>query len=241
MTDLRYCGEIFFLKNLAIRFAACLGILLIPMLAHAIEIEPFTCRNGLFPTEQRSLQIARFNGLKGQKLFFYQDDNGCPFDEGRCRRRDYIVAGDEFLVNKVVGAWACAWYNGKKHETVGWVKTDDLKFLPVENEQDFGRWCGIWRYYNDPENYIAIIEKGPSLHVTGEATWHGGTAPSGEPIIHIGNLDGFIKPSGNRAELKDDNDCVANFTLLGEFLVVTDNGNCGGMNVRFANVYTKSK
>jgi hypothetical protein len=73
MTDLRYCGEIFFLKNLAIRFAACLCILLIPMLAHAIEIEPFTCRNGLFPTEQRSLQIARFNGLKGQKLFFYQD------------------------------------------------------------------------------------------------------------------------------------------------------------------------
>ena len=41
--------------------------------------------------------------------------------------------------------------------------------------------------------------------------------------------------------MTDDNDCVVELTLLGKFLVVTDNGNCGGMNVRFVNVYTKSR
>jgi hypothetical protein len=37
----------------------------------------------------------------------------------------------------------------------------------------------------------------------------------------------------------DEYDCAADFTLLGKYLVVTDNSNYGGVNVRFDGVYTK--
>ncbi|MGO4475453.1 hypothetical protein AB4Z32_04280 [Massilia sp. 2TAF26] len=37
-----------------------------------------------------------------------------------------MVPGDRLLLGKTHGEWTCAWYQGKSHETVGWVRKRDL-------------------------------------------------------------------------------------------------------------------
>jgi hypothetical protein len=214
----------------------------LPVASTAEDIGPYSCRNGLFPSEQRSLQLGRFAGEKDQKLYFYKDDKGCPNDENRCRTKAYLVPGDELIINKTVGGWACAWFHGKKHETVGWVKTDRLAFLPNEKD-DQRNWIGTWKYYSDG-GVITIAEKGGSLSVEGSTTWQGGTSTAGYPIVHTGEIKGTIKPVNGRARLSDGDGglaCVVDFVRIGRYLVVHDNGKCGGVNVRFDDVYARTK
>ncbi len=214
----------------------------IPIASTAQDIEPYSCRNGSFPSEQRSLQLGRFAGEKDQKLYFYKDDTACPNDESSCRRNAYVLPGDELLINKTVGGWACAWFHGTKHETVGWVKTDHLVFLPTENV-DRQHWLGTWKYYNT-DGVITITENGESLSVEGSTLWQGGMSPAGFPVVHTGEIAGTIKPVNGRAHLSDGDreiDCAADLVRIGRYLVVHDNGNCGGVNVRFDGVYTKAR
>jgi hypothetical protein len=48
-----------------------------------------------------------------------------------------------------------------------------------------------------------------------------------------------VNGSARLTEGTDEFSCVADFSILGKYLIVTDNNKCGGMNVRFDGVYTK--
>jgi hypothetical protein len=152
-----------------------------------------------------------------------------------------VLPGDELIVNKVSGEWACAWFEGKKRETVGWISVARLNFLPNEEVQDLNRWVGKWTFY---ENVIDISKNTDGLNVKGAALWFGGKSSSGFPIVHTGELEGEMTPQGNKSLLmmgEEPYRCQANFVLLGSSLLVTDNSNCGGMNVRFNGVYTQKR
>ena len=155
----------------------------------------------------------------------------------------YVLAGDELLVNKVRGAWACVWFNGKKHETVGWVDATRLEILPKDEPVDLQRWTGKWVFSKDA-GVINMSKSKDQLHVKGAARWYGGKTQDGEAIVHFGAIEGALAPQGGKAHLAmgDGPDaCQADFTLLGSYLVVADNSNCGGMNVKFNGVYLKQK
>jgi hypothetical protein len=217
---------------------AIAGLAFLPVAFTAEDIKPYSCRNGSFPSEQRSLQLARFAGAKDQRLYFYKDDKGCPDEEKRCRARAYVVPGDELLISKTANGWACAWFHGKKQETVGWIRTDRLAFLP--NEKDDRRlWIGTWKDHGGAT--IKIAEQGEFLGVEGNTLWHGGMSPAGHPVVHTGDIEGTFQPIAGRARLTDrENICSADFVRIGRYLVVHDNGRCGGVNVRFDGVYTKT-
>jgi hypothetical protein len=211
--------------------------------ANASNIELYSCRNGLFPSEQTSLKLVTPND-KIINLYFYDDSVNCPDNEQLCKTKSYVVTGDELIINKVSGEWACAWYNGKKSETVGWVRSDSIQLLPAPKSPEMNDWVGKWQMYNDDGNEIYIRSKGDKLSVEGKAVWLGIMLDDGNRVVHLGDLDGEIVPVNSHAKLAESNDeyaCIANFTLLGKYLIVTDNSKCGGMNVRFDGVYTKTK
>lgn len=54
----------------------------------------------------------------------------------------------------------------------------------------------------------------------------------------IALVAGLLLSTGARARADD---CLAPLHLLGPYLAVEDNGNCGGMNVRFTGIYVKSQ
>lgn len=217
-----------------------LSVLFLFKNAPVSAIEPLSCRNGFFPNDQKTLQIAEVNTPKGEKLYFYEDEEGCPAETGQCKKKSYVIAGDKLIINSVKEGWACAWFPGKKRETVGWVKANQLKLSSVASV-DNSAWLGNWRFY---DNSIKISHVNNKMQVAGEAFWYGAVV-AGERVVHMGNLSGELRINTTHARLADEGDteygCAADFTQLGAYLVVSDNGNCGGANVSFSGIYTKGK
>ena len=208
------------------------ALALVNLPSYAQSIEPYSCRNGFFPAEGKNTQL--YSVTSKQPVHFFNDDKGCP-DSAACKLKAYIVEGDNVLISNVESGWACAWYQGKKRETVGWIDAEKIQPandpLPVTSD-----WLGTW---SAPAGSIKIAkQKGSELRVTGNATW--GTGAS----TNVGEIDGTLLPQGRHAVTKDGDEqyaCAVEFTRVGRFLIVHDNKNCGGMNVSFDGVYVRSQ
>jgi hypothetical protein len=210
-------------------------VLLSLILSNAQAIEPLSCRNGFFPKTQNALQLATVNIANGEKLHFYNDDEGCP-KSPQCKNKAYLVAQDTVIINAVTEGWACAWFQGKKRETVGWLNVEKLQFQTANTDV---QWTGKWKSY---DNTIEIKNSNGKIQVVGAAFWTGAIV-AGEPVIHTGNINGELVTTGNHATVSEGDDefsCHAEFTLLGHYLIVADNNNCGGANVSFNGFYTKA-
>lgn len=86
---------------------------------------------------------------------------------------------------------------------------------------------------------ISFAQQEHELRVKGIALWKG----IGNNV-HVGELDGRSKQKDGRLEYSDGDsefDCRAKMELiLGRYLIVADNGNCGGANVSFSGIYRKT-
>ena len=196
------------------------------------------CRNGFFPRDAENYSLATVIAKKRERVYFYSDEDDCPNGK-TCRTKSYLIGKDEVIVSSKFGKWVCAWYQpARGSETVGWIEESRLKFAdPSVSLID--EWLGEWSFY---ENSIKIA-KGKSENeykITGEAFWKG----LGDNV-HIGELDGIAKFSDSKFEYGFDQtgeyDCRATLRPLGNYLIVSDNLNCGGANVTFSGVYRRKK
>jgi hypothetical protein len=194
------------------------------------------CRNGFFARESSDYKLAKIKGKTGEKIYFYGDDGDCPNGKN-CRRKSYLMAGDEVIVSRTFGNWACSWFQPKKgSETVGWISLENIDYLE-KSKITISDWIGAWKYYDNSINIV--ISKNPGfLDITGNAIWKG----LGDNV-HIGELDDSSKPVGNQLKIGENEtgeyDCRVTIRLVGRFLVVSDNLHCGGANVTFSGVYQK--
>ena len=222
-------------------FALSLVLLLLSLPASAIDSR--VCLEGYTPSAPH-FSLARVTGKAGDKAFFFSSDdfsgNGCPGKDS-CRTRAYVIPGDEVLVDQRAAGWVCARYAGKKGQTVGWLKAEQVETLPAEAPA-LTAWIGTWRA---GENVVEVTaghgRLEGSLELEGHAFWHGGL--KGE-VVHSGRMRGATAPVGDQAVVRegpeDDSSCVVRLALLGRYLVAADNQRCGGMNVTFDGIYTKA-
>jgi hypothetical protein len=215
---------------------ACSLLLASPASAQLKGNPENVCRNGYFPRESTNYRLAKIKGAAGDKIYFHGDDNErCP-DDAACRLKTYVIPGDEVLVSRTSGQFACSWFQPRKgSETVGWIETDRLTWQADARAPDMRDWQGEWRAY---DNVISISKSKAAgqLAIKGEAIWGSGSR------THTGELDYDAKPSADKMEFgdgTDDNDCQVTMQLVGKLLVVGDNLNCGGANVSFSGVYQR--
>lgn len=208
------------------------------------QAEQSTCRNGHFPASEVRFSIAEVSGAREGRSHFFDDGEGCPQGD-HCRRKSYLVDGDRVLVAQRSGDWSCVWYAAKKRggaqqEFVGWMDSAALRRLP-HKQADAEDWLGEWRFYDN--RLLISAGNEDALEVSGEAAWYGGINSFGERVVHVGSLAGAgLVADGNVlsvSEGEDEYSCQARLRLVGSSLVVDDNGNCGGMNVRFNGVYRR--
>lgn len=106
-------------------------------------------------------------------------------------------------------------------------------------QQNNAELVGTWNFY-DNEIRIKKGVKPNTFKVSGEAFWKG----LGDNI-HTGELDHEGVLVGNELKLgEDDTDeyaCKVTLKLVGKYLIVSDNLNCGGANVTFSGVYQRTK
>ena len=208
-----------------------LAFLLNPLFSEAIE--PYSCRNGRFPSQITDIRQAKVSTTENGRLHFRDDMKGCP-DSAQCFQKAYLVAGDKLLVSESTDDWTCGWFFGKKREFVGWLPTRHLEISPVEPVHPLGDWAGIWSSSWD-SGEITIELKDGELEVSGNAYWYGLGGNANE-----GSIGGKGTPVGDLLTLDDSYSCTVRMRLVSSYLIVTDNGHCGGMNVRFDGIYRRS-
>jgi len=208
------------------------------------EIEPYSCRNGAFPGYE-NLALGQIVAAKGEKVHARDDGKGCP-QADKCRQKGYLINGDRVLVKPAQQGWVCSYYLGKKNDYTGYITQGKVRLVQYAATPAPSAWAGKWRSLGGRfANKIAITTtQNGQLQVEGRAFWYGGKTPDGNSdIVHFGGVSGKAAATGNRLTISEGSDkysCVAHLRLLGSLLVVNDNGNCGGMNVRFDAVYRKA-
>ena len=194
------------------------------------------CRNGLFPSEGTEFKLAQVTGIKATQIRFFSDDNGCPDNKAKCAMRSYLISGDRVLISKRYGPWICSWYQPRKgSETVGWLPAESLVISSEQNARPaFERWVGWWKYYDQSLN-IRRDRKVGFLRVKGDAIWRG----LGDNV-HVGSVEGSAQPQGSELILVEE-ECRVSLRLVGDYIVASDNSQCGGANVRFDGVYRRGR
>ncbi|MEE7545901.1 hypothetical protein HF319_01525 [Xanthomonas sp. Kuri4-1] len=218
---------------------ALLGLLAVVAPAHAApsDDEAAICRNGLFTSSPAGFALAR---VAVPRLHLLGDSDGCPGKgEAACRQGPYVVQGDTVVLAQRRGGYACAFYPNKVGGSAGWVAEASLRPLPVTDKPALGAWIGHWR---DGDNGLQLIANGDgSVTVNGDAYW-----PSASPSLedapggpHLGSVTARDYVQGNRLEVSE-HACQVRMQLLGDLLLVSDNLQCGGMNVSFGGVYRRA-
>lgn len=192
------------------------------------------CNIGLVSRASKDYKLARIIGNKSDKIHFYGDEpEDCPQGKN-CRLKSYLIPGDEIIVSRSFGDYACSWFQPRKGtETVGWIKLENLEWIEINKNPAQRNWVGDWRY---PNSWIVISKsKKPNLlAIRGDSVFDRGGGN-----VHVGEFDNAAKPTGYKLELSNDDDCDVSMQLLGKYLIVSDNFKCGGVNVTFRGVYQK--
>ena len=189
------------------------------------------CRNGAFAGRQDDLHLAKVTGP--QQINFCVDfSNSGPPCTFSITSQPGLLPGDRVLINKLKDGWACVY---KDLDTSGWIRESTLTLLSVDKKPAIKAWVGKW-HDHDTGNMITLkaTRDGKRLLAAGEAIYK-------NPYqYHTGSFTSTAAPAGNKLQMNDE-DCSVQMTLVADRLVVSDNNECGGMNVRFDGVYTKRR
>lgn len=197
------------------------------------------CRNGSFSeTEFDTLGLARV-AVAGRVHFRLDGVPGCPGDGPGCLDKPYLVQGDTVLTGRTRAGYVCALFPNKAGGSAGWLRSSELTAVP-QPLPSLAAWTGRWR---DGDDEIRLSVRGDALVAKGEAYW-----PSANPSLkdrpggpNIGEMSGTARPQGRAVVFGKCDDCVLRLALIGDYLLASDNSQCGGMNVRFDGVYTRRR
>ncbi len=194
------------------------------------------CRNGLFAGDP-PFELAEV--AEAARSYFHHDMNGCPTAADRCREGRYVVPGDEVIIGKRRGEFACAYF--VPSDTAGWIRIGTLALKRVDPMPETGKWIGRWDDVYDVNTIDIAAAPDGGLSIDGTAYWPGRPGTADYPATHMGDIGGQLVRLGNRARYDGEFSCRIDFTLLGPYLLAGDNGECGGMNVRFSGVYRRAQ
>ncbi len=149
--------------------------------------------------------------------------NGCMTDPA--------ALGTPVQVYRSQGEWTCGYVSGRQGAGPAWILTEALRVVPSSKDPLLSAWSGHW---TDGYNHLRIGagQKAGTLHLVGTAQWQGRYS------THSGGLEGSSSPTGNNLHFVEDS-CTVDLTLIGHYIVMSDNMGCGGANVRFQGIWKR--
>jgi hypothetical protein len=224
--------------------------IILAWLAVAVEASPVGCEQSKVAPARVVTKDARLHFIAGPG----QRTPACPSAASACRLRAYVVPGDEVLVDAIDSPFACAFFKAEGGtETRGFLPRASLE-LASPQPAPARQWNGKWQ--RDREAQIVITSHQDEVEIAGEAMW-GSYDPQRmrRGAVHVGELSGKGRPRGQTLAIGYDPDrsdfppakdqapdaCAVKLELFGRYLVVEDNGGCGGLNVSFTGTYVRVK
>lgn len=157
----------------------------------------------------------------------------CP-PSGACphRQKAYLVPGDLVLTANEAAGHRCVVYGTAKGRFIaGFLPADRLTPHKEERRLSPDFLHGSW------ENAYASLEfsrgEGASVRLTGSATWEG------ETTANEGEIEADAEVRGQAAVFQDE-DCALEVRRRGPYLLAHEDGVCGGLNVTFSGVYSRT-
>jgi hypothetical protein len=168
----------------------------------------------------------------------------CPAATDACRKKSYLVGGDLVLVGKTSGDFTCVAYQmpGARHHIFheGWLPSAALTPVAPAESTATSDWIGAWKH---PHGTIEIKGGGFGGRLQIEGFMLVPTAHD----FHNGSIAAQVKPG--KASIAFMNDgwmpfefecedaCKVRMQRVGPYLLVEDNGGCGGSGVSFTGLY----
>lgn len=190
-----------------------------------------------------NLVLGTVQGGKVNFIANQSDKPKCPSADASCKRKGYLVEGDQVVVDKDGGTngYVCVAYIGAKGaESDGWMPAANVKIMPA-----VVNWAGTWK--RDTTSELDITKKGAAtVDVSGEAT--GGGMPDAP---NEGDIDADIDARAPYAAFAitgdkqvpfnkaGEYDCAVEMRQIENYIFVNDNNNCGGAAVTFSGLYAK--
>ncbi|AVO45558.1 hypothetical protein [Phreatobacter cathodiphilus] len=236
-----------------VRLFAMLAFLMPLAAAGAAKAGEGDCFSDDFTAEaELQAAVVRNDGTRLSYVKNAQDQAGCPAAGEACRERAYLVPGNAIIVAKRHEGFRCAIYlatNGQSR--TGWLPEAGLMTLPPPLAPD---WSGRWRAGR--EQSITIRRNGATWEIDGDATYGAGDPERmRRGSVNIGSLSATLPRSDrggptavaftegpDRTLAYDEGEptaCRVRMQLVGPWLVVSDNRQCGGFNVSFSGIYRR--
>ncbi len=233
------------------RYAIVAGFLmpLIATLAVAEDNEnPSDCLGVGFDV-QHPVTIAKIIADRPQVHFVKNasDDAACPAERESCAQPDYLIPGDLLLVGKSHGAYSCVSYQSAADRTqrwtVGWLPSASLTPVQPARGPAPADWIGHWIHAGGAIT-VGRGRRG-ALRIRGEHVY-----PAAQNV-HSGVIRAEAKPAHGLLQFADDGrasfdaasaeagSCLVRMQRIAEFLVVEDDGHCGGSLVTFTGFYRR--
>jgi hypothetical protein len=150
----------------------------------------------------------------------------------------YANGGDLLLIGPPVGSRVCALNLSRRLHPAGWVELPRLAIAPVDTLPPLSAWTGHWAEtisMDASEAEIDLAKAGNGLKGSGDSSWD---APNGGP--HDGGFSASAIPVSNQADFAETaSSCKVHMVLAGAWLVVADNGGCGGDHAGLTGVYRR--
>jgi hypothetical protein len=179
--------------------------------------------------------LMRVRGAADSQVRFHDRAEACPAT-GACdwRREGYVIGGDMVLASAPVNGFRCVYAPTDGGDlAAGFLPASELEPAPDAGALTAEFLTGRWRHLGDTE--ITFTRSGESVIVRGQATYNT-SVPGG---VHTGELDGPVTVAGGEARYAQDG-CEVTLRRRGPFLVASDNNACGGLNVSFGGIYTRT-
>jgi hypothetical protein len=238
-------------RNSIVLPAVAIAMALLPAPSVDAQSADGQCSSATYAIDGQ-LGIARIASARARVNFVMSRQDGrkdCPAAAAACREKAFLVARDVVVTqpSEIVGFVCSSFANARGHETTGWLPTDALEVVPsgaVTPASYAGRW----------QRTEAVITIKPGRNgrilVDGAATWGAqdrGRAARG--AVNTGEIGGTGRFVGETVLVADDDvksfqaapdtACAVQMRVVASYLLVRDNGACGGANVSFTGVYVR--
>ena len=152
-------------------------------------------------------------------------------------KQSYLVAGDPVIVTSTTPDYRCVTYaNPGKRLYWGWLPTGRVTLIKSgAAPEPLPRWLGVWQFRYNSITLTSI--DGRTVQAKGNAAW----VRAG--IANVGEIEASGVPRGDMLILEEGDpsySCVLKLLKIGNVIAAQDNLRCGGLNVSFSGLYSRS-
>jgi hypothetical protein len=205
--------------------------------------DPNNC-NGAAWNDKHAMAVAKVTARP--RVNFVKspyDDNfkaeGCPAAPASCRKKIFLVPGNLVLVGETRGDFTCVDrvvpLDNKRSWTTGWLPSNALSPVAPMPAPKAADWMGTWV----PGARIEITDGGEGkLRIDAVRV-----IESASRNTQNGTFRASVMPATGTLAFGDDGangtECQVRMQRIGPWLLVEDNGYCGGAGVSFLGLYRR--